>query len=225
MGFKCTGVGSSQQRGLGGNRAVEETPPGHQQRLPSPAQPSAIPALSCAQPQAGSSPTWVFPHHPQLFPPLTTVSRCPADGFHGVLFIHDLGEPEVTLEGQRGEQRCRQGEGLSTPPPATTPRPPGKPTDFKGSVGGQVCVEQVLWLQVTVDDSIFVQILQRERESGDGGKEGKGQGKPHLPWTEFGRRQQRSGTQHKHGPNLPTSPLETPNTCGARAVGTAVGAW
>lgn len=143
-------------------------------------EPSAAVSHPCTELCAASSreqPHLGLPPPPPALPPLTTVSRCPADGFHGILFIHYLGEPEVTLEGQRGEQRCLQGEGLLTPTPATTPRPPGKPTDFKGSIGGQVCVEQVLWLQVTVDDSIFVQILQREK-AGMGGRKGRGRGSP-----------------------------------------------
>lgn len=49
---------------------------------------------------------------------------------------------------------------------------PGKPTDFQGSIGGKVCVEQVLRLQVAVDDSVFMQILQRERENKDAEREG-----------------------------------------------------
>lgn len=49
---------------------------------------------------------------------------------------------------------------------------PGKPTDFQGSVGGKVCVEEVLRLQVTVDDSVFMQILQRERENRNAEREG-----------------------------------------------------
>lgn len=49
---------------------------------------------------------------------------------------------------------------------------PSKPTDFQGSVGGKVCVEQVLRLQVAVDDSVFMQILQRERENKDAEREG-----------------------------------------------------
>lgn len=49
---------------------------------------------------------------------------------------------------------------------------PGKPTDFQGSVGGKVCVEEVLWLQVTVDNSVFMQILQRERENRNAEREG-----------------------------------------------------
>lgn len=37
-------------------------------------------------------------------PLLTAVPRRPADGFHGVLFIHDLGEPKVTWgDTRRGE--------------------------------------------------------------------------------------------------------------------------
>lgn len=55
-------------------------------------------------------------------------------------------------------------------------RLPGKPTDFQGSVGGKVCVEQVLWLQVTVDDSVFMQILRREKA---GMQKGRGGGR----WT------------------------------------------
>lgn len=49
------------------------------------------------------------------------------------------------------------GEALLSPLCATTP--PGKPTDFKGSIRGQVCVEQVLRLQVTVDDPVLMQVL------------------------------------------------------------------
>lgn len=52
---------------------------------------------------------------------LTTIPRRPADGFHGVLFIHDLGEPKVTLEGHRGERCCHQAEVPLTP---LMPQPP-----------------------------------------------------------------------------------------------------
>lgn len=54
----------------------------------------------------------LLPPSPSLL--LTAVARRPADRFHGVLLIHDLGEPKVTLEGHRGE--LPSGRGSVTPP-------------------------------------------------------------------------------------------------------------
>ena len=103
------------------------------------------------------------------------------------------------------------GGGTIQPPHAADPPggPPGKPTDFKGSIGGQVCVEQVLRLQVTVDDSVFMQILQRERQWGCG-REGKGQGGPVCLGQNSGGGGSDPGPGTNTGPTRPTVPLETP---------------